>query len=782
LDLTLRILIGLVLILISYRIDSAAEDLLTFSGRVLDESRHPISGVAITVSGSANSQTVTDSDGRFSLSVPPGEMNLLLTMEGFFPLESHLILETSRSATLTMRSLNPSESMIVSASRVDTPILNSPSTVSVLPSEKIENSPAQNYADLLRALPGVNANQISTRVFRITTRQVASAGRIPTELVIVDGRMINVDLNGAASWDTIPVDASQIEKIEVVHGPASAIWGPNAQTGVVNIITKTPAELAGTSVSFSAGLFDRAPDQDNGQLFSTNFTHGQILNDRFSLKISGGVFHQDPLARPTGNIPVDPERGTGGAAYPVIENLETTQPKFDIRLDQQLSENSRLSYSGGISWTEGTGHTSAGPAIIKPGTFLGYGKVSYEKENLYARFISNQVNLNTSFDLVRGSDGQLVNVRYDSRDYGFEAGNSTILAERHLLTYGANVRIVDFDLSLAPSQHIRSQVGAFIQDEFALDRFRFVIGGRVDKFNVTDTIFSPRLAAIFEPSPNHSFRLSFSRAFRPPTLLESYQDLLVTTSVLDLGQFDPAFAGSNFSIFAEFRGNPELLPETTTAYELGYTGIFGENTTVGAAIYLNKNDHSIRNATTAFYSSRNVPDNWPLSPEVFTELASSGIVFPSDLMFLNSGPIQYEGVELSFERRISSHLSFFANYSYQSDPESLDAPIPFPNNQLYEPPNHRFNTGVDFLFDKYFVNGNVQYVSSAFWTDVLGRRYWGPTDAYTMVNTGIGRKWNDGKIVTSLNVTNLFNSDIQQHVFGDIIKRNVTAEIRFIFG
>jgi iron complex outermembrane receptor protein len=773
--------IWIFLILISYQLDLNAEDLLTFKGRVLDDSRQPIAGVTIVVSGPSNLQTVTDSNGQFGISVPPGEIKLLLTLDGFLPQESNLILERSRTATFTMRSMSSSETMIVSASRVDTSILDSPSTVSVLPSEKIENSPAQNYADLLRALPGVNANQISARVFRITTRQVASAGRIPTELVMVDGRMINMDLNGAASWDTIPVDTSQIEKIEVVHGPASAIWGPNAQTGVVNIITKTPAELAGTSVSFSAGVFDRASDQDNGQLYSTNFTHGQILNDRFSMKASGGIFGQDPLARPTGNILLDPKRGTGGAAYPVFENLGTTQPKFDIRLDQKLGENSGITYSGGISWTEGTGHTSAGPAIIKPGSFLGYGKVSYEKENLYARFISNQVNLNTSFDFVRDANGQLVNVVYDSRDYDIEVGNSTLIANRHFLIYGGNFRIADFDLSLAPTEHIRSQFGVFLQDEFAVDRFRFVIGGRIDKFNVTDTIFSPRLAAIFEPSSKHSFRFSFSRAFRPPTLLESYQDLSVTTSVLNLGQFDPAFEGRNFPIVAKFLGNPELLEETTTAYELGYTGILGENTMIGGAVYRNKNDHNIRNATISFYTSENVPDNWPLSSQVFAELASRGIVFPSNLMFLNSGPIQYEGVELSFEHRMSSNLSFFANYSYQSDPESLDDSNPFPANQLYEPPNHRFNIGGDFLFDKYFANANVQYVGSAFWTDVLDRRFWGPTDAFTMVNVGIGRKWNDGKIVTSLNVTNLFNRDIQQHIFGDIIKRTVTAECRFIF-
>lgn len=777
----LRRLITLVVVLGLYLFDCRAEGLLSFSGRVLDESRRPISGVRIQVSGSINKQAVTDSNGQFLLSIPPGEMNLSLTLKGFYPLESKLILETARNVTFTMHSMDPSETMIVSASRVDTSILDSPSTVSVLSSEKIENSPAQNYADLLRAMPGVNANQISARVFRITTRQVASAGRIPTELVMVDGRTINMDLNGAASWDTIPVDTSQIDRIEIVHGPASAIWGPNAQTGVVNIITKTPAELSGTSVSFSGGIFDRATDQSNGQMYSTNFTHGQILNDRFSFKISGGIFDQDPYARPTGSIPIDHERKTGGAVYPIFENLETTQPKFDVRLDQQLDESSRLSYSGGVSWTEGTGHTSAGPAIIKPGSFLGYVKAAYDRNNLYARFISNQVNLDSSFDFVRDLNGQLVNIRYDSRDYDFEAGNSTLIADRHFLTYGGNFRAADFDLSLAPTQHTRSQIGAFIQDELALDRFRFVIGGRVDKFNVTDTIFSPRLAAIFEPSPNHSFRVSFSSAFRPPTLLENYQDLAVTTSFLDLSQFDPNFVGTRFPIITKFLGNAELLEESTTAYELGYTGILNQNTMLGAAIYLNKNDHNIRNTTASFYTSNSPPENWPLSPQIFAELASRGILFPSVLRFVNSGPIRYGGIELSFEHRSSSNLSFFANYTFQNDPKSLNDPNPFPKNQLYEPPNHRFNVGADLLFNKYFGNANVQYVSSAFWTDVLDSSYWGPTDAFTMVNTSFGRKWMDGKLAASLNVTNLFNNDIQEHVFGDIIKRTITTEIHFVF-
>src|SRR5262245_33203264 len=256
-----------------------ADSAITLNGRVYNESENPVPGVTVVLSGTASDQAVTDAEGKFEFIFPAGKIHLAFSADQFVSLESNLVLTESTNMDFTLRSMNPAETMIVTASRVNTSILDSPAAGSVLSSEKIESSPAQNYADLLRSLPGVNASQISTRVFRITTRQVASAARIPTELVLVDGRSMNIDLNGAASWDTIPIDPSQIEKIEVIHGPASAVWGPSAQTGVVNIIEKKPEDLAGTLLILSAGFFDRDVNdtkENAGHLFSTNFVRGQI--------------------------------------------------------------------------------------------------------------------------------------------------------------------------------------------------------------------------------------------------------------------------------------------------------------------------------------------------------------------------------------------------------------------------------------------------------------------------------------------------------------------------
>ena len=94
---------------------------------------------------------------------------------------------------------------------------------------------------------------------------------------------------------------------------------------------------------------------------------------------------------------------------------------------------------------------------------------------------------------------------------------------------------------------------------------------------------------------------------------------------------------------------------------------------------------------------------------------------------------------------------------------------------------NRFNIGVNFNNRRVTGSFAVNYADNAFWTDVLDLTYAGFTDGYTMVNASVGVKWADGKITTSLKATNLGNEDIQQHIFGDIMKRTVIGEVRFRF-
>ena len=137
------------------------------------------------------------------------------------------------------------EVTVESASKVAGKLIDAPATMSVVTSETLAAQPAQNKADLLRSVPGMNVIQTSARDINLTTRQATST-LTNSQLVLVDGRSVYLDFFGLVLWDFVPSPTSgDIKQIEVVRGPASVVWGANALTGVVNIITKSPRENEG---------------------------------------------------------------------------------------------------------------------------------------------------------------------------------------------------------------------------------------------------------------------------------------------------------------------------------------------------------------------------------------------------------------------------------------------------------------------------------------------------------------------------------------------------------
>ena len=111
--------------------------------------------------------------------------------------------------------------------------------MTVISGATLAASPAQNYGDVLRSVPGVNVIQLSARDINVTSRQ-ATGTLATSQLALLDGRSLYLDFYGLVLWDFVPIDQRDIKQIEVVRGPAPARWGANALTGVVNIITKSP--------------------------------------------------------------------------------------------------------------------------------------------------------------------------------------------------------------------------------------------------------------------------------------------------------------------------------------------------------------------------------------------------------------------------------------------------------------------------------------------------------------------------------------------------------------
>ncbi len=280
-----------------------------------------------------------------------------------------------------------SETVVVTASRVEELQVDAPAPVTIIGARTIEAQPTQDYADLMRQVPGVNVVQMSARDFNVTPRGATNTPA-SSQLVMIDGRPINQDYYGYVAWDFMPNALGELKQVEVLRGAASAVWGAYAMNGVVNILTKSPREMAGTTVTMGGGTFDRdngTNNADAGSLYYVNASHAQALNERWAYKLSAGYFKTDALARPTGTI-----ANAFNTPYPPYENLGTKQPKVDGRVDYDSPDGvHHLSLSGGYAGTGGAFHTGLGPFRLEDNARGSYGKVDYRSRGWWVKSFVN---------------------------------------------------------------------------------------------------------------------------------------------------------------------------------------------------------------------------------------------------------------------------------------------------------------------------------------------------------------------------------------------------------
>ncbi|MDQ1346658.1 MAG: outer rane receptor for ferrienterochelin and colicin [Acidobacteriota bacterium] len=658
------------------------------------------------------------------------------------------------------------EVIVVTASRTEQSLNEAPAAISVLTAKDIESIPADNYGALLRNVPGLNVSQTSARDFNMTAR--GSTNTLSTsQLVLVDGRSLYLDFFGFVMWDFLPVNTTEIKQIEAVRGPGSAVWGANAMTGVVNLITKRPKEMVGTSLLLGGGELSTA----YGSIAHAGVSGG------FGYKFSGGYYEQDPYERPV---------------IPGVQNFEnegTAQPKGDLRFDWDLADASVFSVGAGYAGTDGIIHTGIGPFDIKKGSDLSYAKFDWNKSAFRVGFFANFLEADSSNLVSVGTDGQPLGFKFSTDTYNFDLSNTTVAGAHNIFTYGANYRDSKFDLEIAPEGEKKQEWGVFIQDEILLgDKVRWVIGGRYDDIDPIDGVFTPRTSLLFAPNTHHTFRVSYNEAFRSPSAINNYLDATILVGAAPL--LLPATA----------IGNVDLVEEHLTAYEIGYVGSFDNGVTMTIAAYHNVTEDSIDFYTSQVYGPTNLPLGLippPLPPSLafcFLFPAGTGPAtcpnrglapnpaigftgIPSDFSYRNIGETTDQGVEFTLQQRIGTDWSWFANVSWQDEPSFKG--IDDAETSQNRPPEWRGNLGLSFDNGGFFVNTNVNYQDEAYWADVPLAV--GFTEAFTQVNLAVGFRLLDERMTLQVIGSNIFDEDIQQHYYGDILSRKITGQVGFRF-
>lgn len=737
--------------------------------------------VATNEQTNAEFRAYSDRNGAWTIArVPPG----VYTVKASAPTTVSAVLreikvEAGATATANVTlAAGISETVVVTASRVEQLQVDAPAPVTIVNDRRIAAEATQNYADIMREVPGVNVVQMSARDFNVTPR---GATNVPasSQLVMIDGRPINQDYYGYVAWDFVPAALNEVKQIEVLRGAASAVWGAYAMNGVVNILTKSPREMQGSSVTIGGGFFDRsngATDPGNGSLYYLNASHAQAVNDRWAFKVSGGYYESDPLARPSGTIP-----NSFHTPYPAYTNLGTKQPKVDGRVDYDSPDGKdHWSFSGGFAGTGGAFHTGLGPFKLDNNARGSYGKVDYRRGGLWVKSFVNLWHGEATSLLSVGPLGDPLFLNFDDKSWDIDVQNTQVVRNRHTVTYGGNYRHNWASITMAPGAKKRDMAGGYVQDEILLsDHFRWLVGGRLDKYNVPEhPVFSPRTAFLIKPMADATIRVSYSRAYRAPSLFQNYLETYVANRI-NLGLINPALAGRFYYFPVTGLGNLDLKAQTLDAYEVSYSASLAAGRVhTGAAFYLTNSRNDMILTQTGSFSSRNMPPAWPLPPFILDALIAGnafgpGLGLPSVLSFQNLGEVRNKGFEVSLDAQPARIVNTFVNYSYQAKPDPKDFSI----SKINLPPTHRFNGGLGVNYQRVFGDLSVGYTSEAYFRDVLDITYAGYTKAFTVVNASAGVRLAGNNAVFSVKIRNLGNEAVQNHLFGDLLKRQIVGEL-----
>jgi outer membrane receptor for ferrienterochelin and colicin len=450
------------------------------------------------------------------------------------------------------------EESVVTASKGAQSPLDAPNSTSIITEQDIRLSGLVQIPDLLRRLAGVDVMETTNSQTEVSMRgfNQAFSNKI---LVLINGRSVFVDLLGATYWALLPIGVEDIERIEVVRGPGSALYGADAFNGVINIITKTPGE--GKS-GFSA-LYG-----DHNTAHGTAYASGR--DKEVAYRMSAGF---DNFPRWSNDV--NPARVDEQTAAPNYGGQQNSQQS--VRLNADITRD----MGHGVVVGVGAGYVHAAYEIgpYAPLTDL----VFYtDSADATAFLTSKHFELHGFYNTYRGQNsldsdyiGQtLLPAEYNLNVADVEA--QYIDDERtkvldNSLHIGLGYRYKEATLGYLPDgQIVENWESAYIHDEFGIGRLmgtrrQFALVGDIRGDYVPylgKIVPSPKGSILFHPSENSTIRGIVATAFRIPTFLEGY---------LDIHTQLPVAGGSLHSISTDpSTGSTRLNPEQVVTEELGY--------------------------------------------------------------------------------------------------------------------------------------------------------------------------------------------------------------------
>ena len=274
----------------------------SISGKVTDSANgNPLIGANVIIDETSQG-AASDAKGRYAIKeLNPGSYTIRVSYIGYRDYMENIEVINGEKKSLDL-ALQPEaiemETYVVTASRRRERVEDAPAAISVISKREIRRESNTNLGDYLKGTKGIDFTQSGIDSYNMTARGFNSSfsSRL---LTLTDGRMANVPSLRLTAYNVIPVSFEDVEQIEVVLGPSSALYGPNAHSGVLNIVTSSPLRSTGTSINIQGGLLSQTDTDLLKKLtFRTAHKFGNI-----GIKLSGVAlagqdwthFNQDEL-------------------------------------------------------------------------------------------------------------------------------------------------------------------------------------------------------------------------------------------------------------------------------------------------------------------------------------------------------------------------------------------------------------------------------------------------------------------------------------------------------
>ncbi len=469
---------------------------------------------------------------------------------------------------------------IVAVSKKAENSFDAPLSSSIITKEEIINSGATTIEEAFRLVPGFIVREESNGNYDIHIR---GNDNIPSgnfafftensmSLIMVDGRKVFNNMNGGTFWETLPVSITDVERIEIIRGASTALYGPNAVNGVVNIITKRAQDKAitvdGNLMAGNVGT--QIADFAINNSFSENKLKTRISanyekRDRFTEDYYNWV---DGTYGPYTNL-IDYMSGGGTlpSGHPTYKQSELAKDKYGVNAWMFYKASKKVDFSLSAGVQNSTAQTVFMEGSRTPIT-------SRESESYYFNTLSNIYGLNFQLsgnfgtqDIYVGS-GNTSKYDYNTIDaileYDWSLGDLTL---RPGVSYQ---RVAYDDSNYLPSdgrnngyingEAILSNFAYYVRGDYkASDKLRLIAALRMDHYNKPDDhYFTYQLIGTYKPNENNLLRASYSKANRGPVIVDFYTNL--EEGRPENGQF------------VQYLGNDHMNLATSSVFELGYRG------------------------------------------------------------------------------------------------------------------------------------------------------------------------------------------------------------------